>query len=963
MGLALAQWGSGAAWADSAVGVDTVLGNAANPPGRANVPRARDSTDMTVHRTPSGQLYSYPFDLPDEPSKTSGGWEYRADAEVGAVAGDGKAKNALFRKYKDTPNGPVLNYLEVEAERPDTANFLQFNLSDPSLRDQFLGLQFGRYNDWKVKLFYNETQHVFTDNWKSLYSGEGTGELTLNGAGLALPTPVKSGTPVVGTGACTALAPCWKYNGTVYSNASSLAAINGQAGTYSAAGTLVAGSPQSNLSAAIATKLANTPEGELALIRKKGGARLDTNLSERWKGYASYSMEKRTGARPFAMNEGNISSEIAEPIDYDTHEFLLGLQYADALTQANLRATGSIFRNNISTLNVQYPLLSSAAANGVVQSATFDLYPDNDAYSLKGEVARKFPEFYKARLTAVVSMGSNRQNAALLAPISDVQSAQFAAAGYTTLSGTSAGYATNSALVSNWNTVNALSRQTSGQRIDNKLVDVGLSMAPTDALSLKASLRSYQNDNKGGYVAYNPLTGQFGRGFAEGNGLTNLDVVVGLQPGAATNSLGSCYAPAGVTVVDACKFGYSATATPAIAGGANVPVFGQARSTRQTNLVLSADYDLGNTSSLNAALEQEEFTRNFRERDKTWETKLKLGYVNRALGDSTLRLSYEAGDKRGSDYRFRTFEDLGTGLPGLDVATQTSMAGTNGYAVLAANLYNRYSYYFRKYDQADRDQSVFNARWNYQASNQLDLGLFLQARNVKYPDSFYGLEQDNQHSVSLDANYQTEQATLYGYYSYQQADKKMALNSGVAVGATTTNCTVANLTLYGPSACADSVVVNGVDTGTRPATSAWSSRNRDQNDVLGLGYQRRMGQVMFGLDYSYARGVTNVSYDYGSTALSAVAATQATMAAVAGNALPSMSFVQQSVSASLLVPLSKRVTLRVFDRYELGKIADWHYDQVLTGVVNVFDSGTLQLDAGPQNYHTNIVGVVLQVKL
>ena len=39
----------------------------------------------------------------------------------------------------------------------------------------------------------------------------------------------------------------------------------------------------------------------------------------------------------------------------------------------------------------------------------------------------------------------------------------------------------------------------------------------------------------------NPLTGQFGRGLADANGLTNLDVIVGLRPGAAVNTIGNCY--------------------------------------------------------------------------------------------------------------------------------------------------------------------------------------------------------------------------------------------------------------------------------------------------------------------------------------------------------------------------------------------------------------------------------------
>ena len=40
--------------------------------------------------------------------------------------------------------------------------------------DQYYGLQFGRANDWKVKLFFTEIPHVFTNRYKSLWNGVGT---------------------------------------------------------------------------------------------------------------------------------------------------------------------------------------------------------------------------------------------------------------------------------------------------------------------------------------------------------------------------------------------------------------------------------------------------------------------------------------------------------------------------------------------------------------------------------------------------------------------------------------------------------------------------------------------------------------------------------------------------------------------------------------------------------------------
>jgi hypothetical protein len=958
VGIALLQWG-GSALADTAIGVDTALGNALNPPGRSGVPGnlAPDSDD-TVRRTPTGQLYNVPREI-EERNKTTGGWEYSAMVEGGLIVGDANQKNALLHQYNGMKEGPTLNYFELEADKPDSAAYLQTFGGGVGQKDQFYGVQFGRYNDWKVKLFYNETSHVFTDTWKSLFNGEGTGTLS---TGLAAPTIVKTGSPTVGSGTCTALAPCWSYGGKTYSNATALAAINGIVGTANATTGVMPASgttPQSGMAKAIADKLAAMPESELALVRKKAGARADMNITDNWKAYASYSQEARTGARPLAMNEGNISTEIAEPINYTTHEFLSGLQYADSLTQANLRASASLFRNNISTLNVQYPLLSAVTGNGALQTATYDLYPNNNAFNLKGEFARSLPDFFKGRVNATVSWGTSRQNDDLLAPISDAQNAQLGAAGITNWTGTSIGYAANSALVSNWNSTAALSQTSGKQRIDTTLVDLGFSMRPSDELAVKASYRYYDTANHGGYTAYNPLTGQFGRGIADGNGIGNQDLVVGLAAGATPGTAGSCYVPPGYasnTLIATCQFGLAGS----VANGANVPVFGQARSTQQSNYGVAADYDLGHTSSLNASLEREDFHRNFRERADTWEDKLKIGYTNRALGDATLRTSFEADRKRGGDYLYRTFNDLGTGLPALDIATQIAKAGTQGYAAVAAGLFSRYSYYFRKYDQADRDQQIFNTRVNYMAREDLDMGATFQAKNINYPNSFYGLEKDIQNSLTLDLNFQPATGqSFYSFYSFQQSRKAMNLNSGVA-SATNTACNAANLAQYGYAACSDNI--NGTN-GARPLTSAWSSENHDRNNVLGLGYQGEFGKIRFGIDYTYSNSSTNISYTYGSTALSNVAATQAAAALLAGSALPSMTFIQQTLNFNVLFPINKKLSMRMFDRYETGKVQDWHYDGVITGAVANYDSGTLLLDSGPQNYHNNVVGVLFQFKL
>ena len=1025
IGAALAQMASLPVLADTAVGVDTVNGNASNPGYLSGSSQHLDEEMSAVKRSPSGQMYSIPKVDEDVEGKLSG------SVDIGVLHQSDSKAYAKRTEYSDQRNGLYLNNFSLSKDS-EGAHYFNLNAGGVGRKDQFYDFTTGQYGSWKVKTFYNETMHIFTDSWKAFYDGQGTGNLT---TGLPKPTMTTSAaiTPVGGAAGSCAVAntPCWTYGGVTYASGVAMAAINGTLGTYTTTagatgGTLVAGSAQSNMAAAIANKLAATPYSELSLVRKKGGVRGDITLTDNVKAYASYTLEKRVGARPFAMNDGNISTEIAEPIDYKTHDILAGLSYSDDLTQANLRTSGSFFRNNISTLNVESALLGSGTQNGAIQHATFDLAPNNDAYNVKGELARSLPDLWKGRFTAAASWGTNRQNDALLAPISDAQNADLAAAngglGVTTLSGANAGYPNNTLAVSNWNTVAALSRQTANQRIDSKMVNLGLSLKPTEDLSLKGTYRFYDTANKGGYIAYNPLTGQFGRGPSTGNGAGAADLVIGVGPGNV------CYSPAGFPTVAGCaipttlntlvNLPNSAANTlaglPALANGSNIPVFGQARSTKQSNYGLAADYDLSRTSSLNASLEREDFTRDFRERDKTWEDKFKLTFVDRSLGDMTLRTSYEHDRKRGSAYNYRTFGDLGTGLPGLDIATATAIGvgqtqittatpgvgadafntvvvngisylvynkttpaatkvSINGvamaqglnilgatpangvfYAAANANLFSRYSTMFRKYDQADRDQNIFNARVNVMALEDLDVGVNLQVKRATYPDSFYGLKHDNQDSLGFDLNFQASvDRIITAFYNYQNGKKTMSMNSGIAG----TACTVPGQ-IFSAVTCADT---SGGNTGARPLADLWTSHTTDRNDVLGLGWQEDLGFAHLGIDYTYAKSRTHITYDIGSTALANP--NSAALISLAGTALPDMTTVQHTLVMNLVKVIDKKTSVRAMYRFDGMKITDWHYDGVIKNVMAAYDAGTMLLDSGPLNYHVNTFGVFLNYKL
>ena len=454
--LALAPFMFVEARADSAIGTDTAIGNAMNQGVAAGPPPVDAELDMK--RSPIGILYGYDNLVPAPRKKSADGWEYRSQVEFGGLGARSDHKNPLFRRYRDVDSGFYLHHVTVEADKPDTANFVEANAGSLARDDQFYSIVFGRYNAWKVRAYFNETPSVSTNTFRNLWNGVGSGNQTL-----------------------VSLTP---------------------------GGQPTAAATQTALRAAIAA----APDTELAITRKKGGVRADFTLSETWKLFAAYTSEKKQGASPYALvfggggGGGNI--EAIESIDSSTHEFQGGVSYFDRVNSFNLSLQSSLYRNALDTLTIENPLTITVNTIAGVPASTFkaarfDSYPDNDFYKAKAEYARNLPELMNGRFSAVVAATRSKQDDALIAP--------------TTLPLT--GGTINGISAANmWNTTNALSRQTSGAEIETRLANVSLSLNPAPGASVRANVRRYETENSTDYLACNPLTGQIGRLTNDGSG-------------------------------------------------------------------------------------------------------------------------------------------------------------------------------------------------------------------------------------------------------------------------------------------------------------------------------------------------------------------------------------------------------------------------------------------------------------
>lgn len=908
VGAALAQMALMPALADSGNGVDTVLGNALIPngtlPGRLKDPDGLGEAQNT--RSPSGFLNARPWLVP-EPRKTESGWLFRSSIEVGGLNVSGDRSAAKFGEYKSLESGLYLTQALFEAERPVDAFYLEGQAGGLGRGDQFGGITLGRYNAWRVNAYYIETDHVFTSTYRNLWSGAGTGVLRLNNLPAGPTAPATAATTDIAIG-----------------------------------------------NAALAT-----PYSTLSMLRQKGGLRLDLTLSDTWKAFASLSSEKRKGTRPFGLvgagGGGTGGVEIPESIDYDTHEMLAGVQWSTARTSLNLQASASLFRNNVGTMTVDNPMLL-AAANGIgsFPRATFDLYPGNELYNLKAEFAHAMPELARARVTGVFSASRSRQNDAL------IPSTEYAGAAVNGIAGGS------------WNTVASLSKTTAGARLDTQLVDLGAAFNPIEGMDIKAKLRRYETRNDSEYWACNPLTGQWGRLVNDGSG-----GAFAVPNATAGNN------PAGTlaTAYDSLKCNLAALAALNLVPSAgNVNIGSVPYEYTQTNASLAADYRIGRSQSVNLAIERESFDRAHRERAETWEDKVKVGYVNRGLAGGTLRASVQHTQRRGSTYVADPYEEFQSASFG----PLPKAAGTNVTSWIHINDLHR------KFDLADRDQTIVNLRLNHALRSDLDIAVAAQVKDVRYPDSAYGRTgTQSQDSLNMDLNWQpTPDTSFFGFLAHQRGRMtQQGLQQNACVlgstyylysdgsmnttGTLTPAQVAAGITVVGNSGsvtAANFLSLCGsasVTSPLYPTSRAWTATQTDNSTSLGLGLKHDLGKARVDANYSYTRGRTALAYSYNAAALGlatsgAPSAAQRAVLDLVGAGMPDLIYEQQVVDASLIVPVNKSMNVRLMLRHEIGKVRDWHYDGVSANPTPAANQQTY-LDAGPQDYKANAVGVFLQI--
>ncbi len=473
-----------------------------------------------------------------------------------------------------------------------------------------------------------------------------------------------------------------------------------------------AGSTPAQVSA-VAAAVAPT---SLQVTREKAGVSLNYTPYEDWQMFVQLSNEWRDGTQPISATFGypfqNGATQIIQPIHYRTFDVTGALRYKDEDFQANLTYTGSFFHNQTASLTWENPGLTSNTSPGayIPPQGRLSLPPNNDYNSIKADAtALLSPE---ARVSASLSYSLMEQNERLLAP--------------TVNDGTIQGVGTTIDL-NLWNTTAALSQVRAGAEIAafNAFAQFQYTYSPD--LSFLFEIRDRNEDNRTNYLAFNPLTGQYGYIAIDG----------GLAP--FIPSLSGVYEP--------------------MVPGSLVQIRNMPFANDDLKESAKADYRLSTHSKLEVSYTHDAVAHSIREVPDSDDHigRIQLDMTGYEWG--SVRLSYAFADRVGSDYQSNPYTAYYTSaLPGYIPLTSQ---GDPPFALSA----------LRKFDVADRHEHTFHGQANYIVTPKTDLQLTSDFKLDDY-DAQYGLRSTASYDVNLAFNYQMSVDTVFtGFASYQNQNR------------------------------------------------------------------------------------------------------------------------------------------------------------------------------------------------
>jgi MtrB/PioB family decaheme-associated outer membrane protein len=370
-----------------------------------------------------------------------GDFTIRGESEIGGMPRHRNGNRAKLEEYRDLPETLVVPHLELFIDSKKKDFYLEFESSKVGRNDQFYRMRFGRYGLVDVEFEWDQIPHLFNvDNARTPYTMR-SGNYTLSSkpASTAVDTVAPQG-ECQNTGVCP-----W---------------VN-----------------------------ANATPVDLKLFNGVGRFKVRYTPNPGWALTGSYWSNNNVGRRSFGTlfgpSPGNYNiTELAEPIDYNSHNIELGGEYSGNGWSLGLKYNASLFHNNTSTLVWDNPLNLSGLGSGCSDSARYsstasngvdgnrgpcrgqlDLYPSNQAHTFTLAGAASLP--FKTQFMGTVSYGWRLQDDSFLP------------------------FTINSAI-----TQPSLPRSSLDGDVRPMMVNATLVNRAVDRLNLKAFYRYYDLDNR-----------------------------------------------------------------------------------------------------------------------------------------------------------------------------------------------------------------------------------------------------------------------------------------------------------------------------------------------------------------------------------------------------------------------------------------------------------------------------------
>jgi Putative outer membrane beta-barrel porin, MtrB/PioB len=666
--------------------------------------------------------------------------------------------------------------------------------------------------------------------------------------------------------------------------------------------------PGESTSAQVAAVSAATPVQTLGVTRKKEGLDLSGYFTPHWTGYLDVTHERRGGDRPYGGPFGedwspNIGAilETVKPVDDTTINLNTGARYVGALWRADFGYSGSYYRDEYLSYSFQQPFnIPSFAPPGAIVPplaiGQMSTEPNNNYHNLHATLTRKTPMNGEASFTVSEVLMTQRDT---LIPPTNCQ-------GYL-------GYGTPS----------SGSTQLGPQNVGPQ----NPALVPCSQWNTPAALSQSSADvNMHNTLAQMTLVLR-PRSDLDVNGGLKFYRQAYLNDYLAYNPSNGNYGYIGENGAYLHEYGFPLAfingAFPASAAATidDDRVRPYQLSMDDTTAYGGVTWKISESDRLGLVYTHDDYRPTSRERDHVDDDSIKLTWVDKTLQWLTFRANYTFLLQTGSLYNNDAYDyAFLAAVPGFAQAYPSFMAPPETVSQL------------RVYDIANRSENKVDLMATITPRDDLTISASFRGDWNTYPAQL-GRQGYNTHAAQISTDWApAPNESISTYIGYDDS----TLHQAAVASASGAACANLGCPYY-------------------PTSNQWWSTDHERNYSAGVTARHRIDRTTFDLAWSYIYSRGTIDY----SAASAGAFEYPDEFSPTGN-FPAMTYRVNSVTAGVNVQFTEKVSLRIFDKYEIGQIADWQYNGFSQGLVT---GNTLYTDGGPQSYSENLVGVLVRVKL